>query len=53
VGIKVSEIARMVKYATERGVVIPQDMQRTVTGGKVMPIEDRVFVEGVWREKKS
>lgn len=53
VGVRVAEMARMVKYATERGVVLPQDMQRTVTGGKVRPIEDRVFVEGVWREEKS
>ena len=51
VGLRVVEVARMIKCASERGVVMPEDMQRTVTGGRVKPIDERMFVKGVWREK--
>jgi hypothetical protein len=48
----VAEIARMVKYATEAGIVLPDEYKLTVTGQKVRPCEEKVFVEGVWREKQ-
>ncbi|OPX34213.1 MAG: hypothetical protein B1H11_11255 [Desulfobacteraceae bacterium 4484_190.1] len=51
VGLRVVEVARMIKCASERGVVMPEDMQRTVTRGRVKPINERMFVKGVWRER--
>lgn len=48
---RVVEITRMIKYATEAGIVLPDEHKRTVTGGRVKPPEKRVLVEGVWRER--
>jgi multimeric flavodoxin WrbA len=52
VGYRVAEVARMVKFATEHGVVIPEEFKYTITGGKVRPKEQKTFEEGVWREKE-
>lgn len=52
VGYRVVEVARMVKFATEHGVVVPEKFKYTGTGGKVRPREQKIFVEGVWREKE-
>jgi len=51
VGIKVVEIARMVKYATEAGIVLPDEFTRTRIGARIKPREDKVLVDGVWRDK--
>lgn len=51
IGPRVVEVARIVKYATENGVVIPEQFKRTWIGGKLKPSEQLEFVEGVWRPK--
>ena len=48
---RVVEVARMIKYATENGITIPDDYKFTVTGGKVRPPEEKIFIKGTWREK--
>lgn len=50
---RVVEVARMVKYATDAGVVLPYDYIRTCSGGKVRKKEDVTLVKGVWREKEG
>lgn len=42
VGRKVAEIARMIKYAREAGLELPRGPKR-----------EKVFVEGVWKEKEG
>ena len=39
VGPRVVEIARMIKYATENGIVIPEEFKRTFSGGRLTPTE--------------
>ena len=51
IGPRVVEMARMIKYATENGIVIPEQFKRTFTGGRLKPSEQMEFVEGVWRPK--
>ena len=51
VGYRVVEVARMIKFATENGITVPDKYKFTVTGGRVRPREEKVFVEGAWREK--
>jgi len=53
VGVRVVEITRMIKYATEHGVVLPPQHQTTVFGGHWGIPRDKVFVNGVWREKET
>ena len=50
---RVVEVARMIKYATENGIVIPDKYKFTVTSGRVRPQEEKVFIEGTWREKEK
>jgi len=50
VGLRVVEIARMIKHATESGIVLPKEQQVTTTGAAVKPRKKK-FVEGVWREE--
>ena len=50
VGLRVAEIARMIKYATESGIVVPEE-QRVSTTGAVMKPKKRDFIDGVWRER--
>ena len=51
VGLRVVEVARMVKYAKEAGIVLPDEFTRTFVGARLKPSVKRVFVDGVWREK--
>lgn len=51
IGPRVVEMARMIKYATANGIVIPEQFKRTWTGGRLKPSEQMEFVEGVWRPK--
>ncbi len=51
-GLRVVGIARMMKYAKDAGVVLPDEFVRTVAGARLKPSEGKVFVDGVWREKK-
>jgi len=51
--IRVVEVARMLKYAKEAGIVIPDEFMLTFVAGKVRPLEEKAFVDGVWREKKG
>ena len=53
VGVRVVEVARMVKYATQNGVVLPEQYRTTITGGHWEVPREKVFVEGVWRERES
>lgn len=40
------------EYAAGNGITIPDDYKFTVTGGKVRPREEKIFVKGAWREKE-
>jgi len=53
VGHRVVELARMIKFATENGVGVPDEYKRIFTGGRVRTREMKVFVEGAWREKEK
>ena len=46
VGVRVVEVARMIKYATEAGVVLPEEYRP-----RRRKAEEEVFVRGVWRRK--
>lgn len=56
VGQRVVEVARMIKYATENGIVLPDEYRmRTALGARVRATEDArgmELVDGVWRERK-
>lgn len=54
VGVRVVEVARMVKYAKEAGIVLPDKFMRTAggSGARLKPSEKKVFVDGVWKERK-
>ncbi len=47
--IKVVELARIIKFATEAGVVAPEEYRFTVTGARVVPKEKTTLREGVRR----
>ena len=49
VGIRVVEVTRMVKYATEHGIVLDPKYQTTVFGGHWQIPREKVLVDGVWR----
>ena len=53
VGHRVVELARMIKFATENGVGVPDEYKRIFTGGTVRTREEKVFVEGAWKEKEK
>ena len=48
VGRRVVEIARMIKYATQAGIITPE--APTYTGASLIPKEKK-FIEGVWRDR--
>ncbi|MBM3143036.1 MAG: flavodoxin family protein [Chloroflexi bacterium] len=50
VGVRVVEVARMIKYATQHGIVLPEQYRTTPTGGHWERPREKVLVEGVWRE---
>lgn len=52
VATRVVEVARMIKYATKDGIVLPEKYKFTASGGRAVPREKKVFVEGTWREKE-
>jgi len=49
VGIRVVELARMIKYATDAGVVMAEPVNLS-TGRRIRTTE-KVLVDGVWRDK--
>jgi len=49
-GVRVVEITRMIKYATEHGIVLPDEYKTTVFGGHWERKRKKVFTDGVWRE---
>lgn len=51
VSLKTVEITRMVKYATDAGVTLPEDWITTFRGKRLKDKEKMVFVDGVWRER--
>jgi len=53
VGIRVVEVTRMIKYATEQGIVLPDEYKTTVFGGHWERGKDKVYTDGVWRDKES
>jgi hypothetical protein len=53
VALKVAEITRMIKYATDAGVTLPDEWVTTFRGKRLKEQEKMVFIDGVWREKES
>ena len=58
VGHKVVEVARMIKYATEHGAVLPAEYGlRTIMGARVLSDDEvakaKALVKGVWRSKEK
>ena len=51
VGIRVVEVARMIKYATTAGITLPNEYALTVTGGRWDDTREKEWVRGVWRDK--
>lgn len=49
---KVVEITRMIKYATDAGVALPEEYRRTFRGVHLKDREKKVLVDGVWRDKE-
>ena len=52
VAIKVVDFTRMVKYARDAGVELPEEYRRTFRGTRVREKEKKVFVDGVWRDRE-
>ena len=52
-GVRVVEITRMIKYATEQGIVLPDEYKTTVFGGHWEKKRKKVYKDGVWREEQS
>ena len=54
VAVRVVEVARMVKYAKEAGIVLPDEYMRAVggSGARLKPHEEKAFVDGVWKERE-
>jgi hypothetical protein len=58
VGKKVAEVARMIRYATDNGIVLPDEYRmRTRFGAKVRTTEEArkhmELADGVWRTKEG
>ena len=53
VGVRVVEVTRMIKYATEHGIVLPDEYKTTVFGGHWERKKKKVYIDGVWRDKQS
>jgi multimeric flavodoxin WrbA len=49
---RVVEVSRLIKYATEAGIQLPEEYRPTFTGSRLKGVEEKVFVDGVWREKR-
>jgi multimeric flavodoxin WrbA len=52
VAIRVVEVTRMIKYATEAGVALPQEYMTTFRGTRLKDKEKKTLVDGVWRDKE-
>jgi hypothetical protein len=52
VAMKVVEITRMIRYATEAQVTLPDEYRTTFRGVRLEDRQKQVFVDGVWREKE-
>lgn len=53
VALKVAEITRMIRFAKDAGVTLPDEWMTTFRGKRLKEQEKMVFVDGVWREKES
>lgn len=53
VAMKVVEISRMIKYATEGGATLPEEYKTTFRGTRLKGREKMAFVDGVWREAEG
>lgn len=53
VAVRVVEVARMIKFATKNGAVLPDEYRTTFFGGHWEHSKKKVFVNGVWRDKKA
>jgi len=53
VSVRVVEVARMIKYAGQHGVVLPEQYRTTVTGGHWDSTREKLLAEGVWREQET
>lgn len=49
-GLRVVEVARMLRFAREGGVAMPPDKVKLFTGATFRNTEPKVLVNGVWRE---
>jgi multimeric flavodoxin WrbA len=52
VATKVVEFARMIRYAIDSGVELPDEYKRTFRGARVKEKEKKIFVNGIWRNKQ-
>ena len=52
VATKVVEITRMVKYATDAGVTLPDEYKRTFRGTRLKDEGKKILVDGVWRDRE-
>jgi len=50
VATKVVEITRMIKYATDAGVTLPEEYKTTFRGAHLKDKEKKILVDGVWRD---
>jgi multimeric flavodoxin WrbA len=53
VATKVVEISRMIKYAAEAGVTLPEEYTATFRGVHLKDRDKKVFIDGVWRDKDT
>ena len=53
VAAKVVEIARMIRYATDNEITLPDEYVRTFRGARVKDKEKKVLVDGVWRDREE
>ncbi|RJR27625.1 MAG: flavodoxin family protein [Desulfobacteraceae bacterium] len=53
VATRVVELTRMLKYARQAGVGLPERLQLTAIGAQVKQADQKVFVDGVWRDKED
>jgi multimeric flavodoxin WrbA len=51
VAMRVVEVTRMIKYAMQAGVSLPDDYARTFRGANLKSDKQKVLIDGVWREK--
>lgn len=52
VAMKVVEITRMIRYATDAGVTLPEEYRTTFRGVHLKNREEKTFIDGVWRDKE-